>query len=367
MRSTFLLLLIPELTFAAPRVRRGIQFRKQFVGLADGSYGKTTDSEGNEIYQSGDLIYSKKQFKHFFSNKTGDIGRSFVNPKKLWNQKIKDGRMEIAYKILDHTFDPRELQELKKVLVNVKTDFIQKTALRLVPKVERPDHDYFIQFDGRRGCTSPLGRVYREQTIYLGQGCVYQMTVQHEIMHSLGWHHEHNRADREKYIEILKDKIHPAAIHNFQIAQGSKSHGTQYEANSIMQYPRESFARRNGDVTMREKPGLRNQKLKSYREYFEESNTDRGFTDTDAYEINNVYTLKTYCESLGKKWYWLDESTGKPFKSGVGKTTPENTCVEGSSLETSTLEVKVIDDPGKRRGSFVARLMNFIRKMLGRQ
>jgi hypothetical protein len=32
-------------------------------------------------------------------------------------------------------------------------------------------------------------------------------TIMHELMHRVGFHHEHTRPDRDKYVEILWDKI----------------------------------------------------------------------------------------------------------------------------------------------------------------
>ena len=53
-------------------------------------------------------------------------------------------------------------------------------------------------------CYSRIGREPEggEQEISIGFGCVRVGTVVHEIMHSLGFFHEHTRPDRDKFIHI---------------------------------------------------------------------------------------------------------------------------------------------------------------------
>ena len=41
------------------------------------------------------------------------------------------------------------------------------------------------------------------QEITLGSGCRDRGRVIHEIMHALGFYHEHNRPDRDRYIRVL--------------------------------------------------------------------------------------------------------------------------------------------------------------------
>lgn len=38
-------------------------------------------------------------------------------------------------------------------------------------------------------------------------GCVYTGTVQHEILHALGFHHEQVRSDRDDFVTILTKNI----------------------------------------------------------------------------------------------------------------------------------------------------------------
>ena len=98
-----------------------------------------------------------------------------------------------------------------KVMKKVEHDFANKTGIQLGEKdTIFKNHTYWLQFQGDLGgCWSHLGRTrgIGGQQISLGRGCVYQSTTTHEIIHALGWHHEQNRDDRDKYVEILWQNV----------------------------------------------------------------------------------------------------------------------------------------------------------------
>lgn len=57
-------------------------------------------------------------------------------------------------------------------------------------------------------CFSSLGRIGERQLISLQKwGCVQHGIVQHEVMHALGFFHEHTRSDRDKHILIHWEQI----------------------------------------------------------------------------------------------------------------------------------------------------------------
>lgn len=57
-------------------------------------------------------------------------------------------------------------------------------------------------------CFSAMGRAGDRQLVSLQKfGCIRHGIIQHELLHALGFYHEHTRTDRDKYIKINWDNI----------------------------------------------------------------------------------------------------------------------------------------------------------------
>ncbi|XP_037795098.1 zinc metalloproteinase nas-8-like [Penaeus monodon] len=97
-------------------------------------------------------------------------------------------------------------------------------------------------------CYSHIGRVGGPQPLSLGFFCVRwwdQGTIYHELLHSLGFFHEHNRPDRDNYVEILWDNISSGQDKNFR----KRSYSTvelidlPYDFDSVMHYNPYAFSK----------------------------------------------------------------------------------------------------------------------------
>jgi len=56
-------------------------------------------------------------------------------------------------------------------------------------------------------CYSIVGRIGGPQTLSLAPKCLNTGTIFHELLHTLGFWHEHTRPDRDKYINVLWHNI----------------------------------------------------------------------------------------------------------------------------------------------------------------
>ena len=113
------------------------------------------------------------------------------------------------------------------------------------------------------------------QGISLGSSCFQYQTAIHEIGHAIGFHHEQNRPDRDKYIRVLYNNIKPGiytrrtiitddsiltddntimffsgARNQFDIRKDIDSLGVGYDYNSIMHYNDDFYARSPGLKTL---------------------------------------------------------------------------------------------------------------------
>ena len=95
----------------------------------------------------------------------------------------------------------------------------------------------YVQIINGGGCYSSVGRMGRKQDLSLAsRGCTSEGTVAHEFIHAIGFHHEQNRPDRDKYVKINWHNIRGRMKHNFEIQRGSKTFNVKYDGRSIMHY-----------------------------------------------------------------------------------------------------------------------------------
>ncbi|RVE66188.1 hypothetical protein OJAV_G00124300 [Oryzias javanicus] len=105
----------------------------------------------------------------------------------------------------------------------------------------------YIFFKTGHGCASFVGFSGGVQSVFVAPECSVG-NIAHEVLHTLGFQHEHTRMDREKYITILTQNIIPGMENNFQTYNG-ETFDLQYDYTSIMHYGRKFFSS-NGEPTI---------------------------------------------------------------------------------------------------------------------
>lgn len=160
-------------------------------------------------------------------------------------------------------FRPEEKEVIKAAIA----DYHKLTCIKFVPRAAS-DRDYIYFNNGNTGCWSSVGRVGGRQEVNLQSGgCLSKKgTVEHEIMHALGFLHEQNRADRDQFITVNYHNIQSGRENNFEKAKKDYADalGVAYDYRSVMHYSPNSFSRNNQPtieakqkgVTMGQREGL---------------------------------------------------------------------------------------------------------------
>jgi len=121
----------------------------------------------------------------------------------------------------------------------------QGTNIKFLPA--GTDDSDFIYFTAGTGCSSPVGRRGGQQNITLADGCAIPQTI-HEIGHSLGLLHEHDRSDRDIYINLNTANIPASWQSQFQKVDDSTSTSLgPYDFCSIMHYPQVASGYQNNN------------------------------------------------------------------------------------------------------------------------
>ncbi|KAM9352314.1 uncharacterized protein ABDE67_007168 [Symphorus nematophorus] len=154
----------------------------------------------------------------------------------MWG-KSGDGKVYVPYVIASH-YSSRERSIIERGLVS----FNDVSCIRFVQRTNQRD---YLSIQSHNGCYSYVGRRGYSQTLSLDrQGCLYHSTVQHELLHALGFNHEQCRSDRDQYIRVLWQNIQPGLEYAFDKIN-TLNQNTPYDYNSVMQYHRYAFSANN--------------------------------------------------------------------------------------------------------------------------
>ncbi|XP_023187890.1 low choriolytic enzyme-like isoform X1 [Xiphophorus maculatus] len=146
-----------------------------------------------------------------------------------------------------YVISPYYTQEERNIIVTALWSLQRTTCIRFVQhSYNTRDFIYFIPLDG---CRSNMGRQVGGQYISLARpGCLSHRTVQHEVLHALGFNHEQVRSDRDAHVKILFENIEEGKDNQFRKVE-TNNLGTPYDFKSVMQYGKYAFSK-NGLPTI---------------------------------------------------------------------------------------------------------------------
>ncbi|XP_042912751.1 astacin-like metalloprotease toxin 5 [Parasteatoda tepidariorum] len=134
-----------------------------------------------------------------------------------------------------------ELEYLREEIRNAMKHIEDHSCINFVERSY--EHDY-VKIFRHTGCYSNWGRIGRENQLSLGYGCENFGIIVHELMHAIGFEHEHNRSDRDEYLTINWENIQPDWYYAFRKLHPEENRLlTEFDFSSIMLYGSKSFAK----------------------------------------------------------------------------------------------------------------------------
>ncbi|XP_061555286.1 astacin-like metalloendopeptidase [Phycodurus eques] len=157
--------------------------------------------------------------------------------------------------------------------------------------------DYLYFKDGF-GCASYVGFIGGKQDVHMGSNCRLGNIV-HEVLHALGFYHEHTRMDRGKYISIVSGNIMKGHHKNFR-KQIGETFQLAYDLTSIMHYGRTFFSA-NGKPTIVAKVKATNMGQRV------------GMTHTDVRRVRLLYKCDQMSRVVAPQWLEPADKSAPPF------------------------------------------------------
>ncbi|XGW28951.1 hypothetical protein V3C99_008616 [Haemonchus contortus] len=145
--------------------------------------------------------------------------------------------------IIPYTLSSDYSDEQKKI-IRLSLDYLEQiSCFRFVPRSDEKDFLAFMPLDG---CYSYVGKVGGTQVISLAVDCIADYIIWHEVMHAIGFEHEHQRPDRDQFIRVEYSNVQQGQLVNFEkLAPHEVDYPDDYDYQSIMHYDSHAFGRKD--------------------------------------------------------------------------------------------------------------------------
>lgn len=143
----------------------------------------------------------------------------------------------------------------REFICSIMREFSHSTCVKFVPRSSEANY-ITISLQSYGTCSSNVGMQNRgSQPVWLTNHCLKRNDVLHELMHVLGFVHEHNRADRDEHVDIFLKNVEKKHHKNFQKWNLTDiTHlDTEYDFTSVMHYHKFAFSSNNLSATIEPK------------------------------------------------------------------------------------------------------------------
>ncbi|XP_013114159.2 seminal metalloprotease 1 [Stomoxys calcitrans] len=152
---------------------------------------------------------------------------------------------------IDEVFDADHTAHILRALQTIE----EVSCIRFIPA--SGDMTAYLHFIGEpSGCHTKVGYRGKLQTLNLqvdplDKGCFKLGTIMHEVLHSLGFHHQQCASDRDDFVRIVEENIKDGKESNFKKYDENtvSDFGIQYDYGSILHYSSTAFSK-NGEKTI---------------------------------------------------------------------------------------------------------------------
>ncbi|KAL3884638.1 hypothetical protein ACJMK2_024764 [Sinanodonta woodiana] len=239
-------------------------------------------NKNEDILMDMDMVLSKQQYYSLYlqSNRTRSKRKAIRSPIFRWPNGV------IPYRFYPGHFDQRDQDMVRQAMM----EWERNTCLRF--REATPSDVNLIVFTDGPGCISMLGMVGGEQDVSLSSpGCRYRGLYLHEIGHAIGLVHEHNRPDRDEYVEIIWKNVQTNMLDHFTkyTSQEVDQMNVAYDYSSVMHYAVTDFSKGGGLKTMRVKYPANEDSIGNV--YMKELSV------TDIEIVNKMYSCLVGCQN----------------------------------------------------------------------
>ncbi|XP_017067080.2 seminal metalloprotease 1 [Drosophila eugracilis] len=195
------------------------------------------DPELRQDYYQGDILYQPVRTRN-----------GIVNKILHWPNGT------VPYIIEKNAFDDSHHREILRAISIIE----ENSCVVFAPVTEEEHSNAVVIRSNGFGCNSAylgyrqIQQIVNLQIFPIGMGCFRIGSIIHELLHILGFEHQHVANNRDEYISIQWDNIQPKFNINFVNTDNSTlwhDFGEGYDYESVMHYVPKAFSK-NGQPTI---------------------------------------------------------------------------------------------------------------------